>query len=746
MTKKVFYSFRSIIKKRLLAKPLLSTVLAAVFIVGGFQLATASADTITWTGNGTSNGLCSDVSSDPNVTGQEWLFILTSPGPGPWTLTTSFSPSAQSPANPIAGVQQGGGSIHFTVDTAIGAKLLSASATNGTENSNLTVSHCTVGRGTSTTATTLHTAAEAVIATGGSVPLGTVMHDLATVTPSGTTAPTGNVSFTFYNNDSCDGDGTAAGTVALNGANPGVAHPSDSTAALAAGSYAFQANWPGDTNYFGSTSDCEHFTVNKAQLHVTTEAHDASHNDITNGSVALGSVTHDTAAVTGGVNGFALPAVSFTLTGNYTVANDGIDAGNGALKSADSAPLGAGHYAYQASVAGNDNYIGASSDCEPYTVNKGTLTLTTDIHDVNHNVITAIDAGGTVHDQANVSGINANFAPANSVAFTFYRNGNCTTGTPESAGSQAIVNGIAHPSDSEGPLNAGSYAFQAAYDGTNDPNYNSVTSDCEPLAVNKVTPGITTTPNPGNGTVGVTLNDSAALSGGFNLTGTITFKLYSPSDSTCANTPAFTNVVNVNGASTYNTSAGFASNAAGTWRWVAVYSGDGNNNSVMSGCNDEQVTIASPVTRTLGFWQTHFQFTSGVFNASAGNPIWTICSPNGRTITNTNVLFGGFYASIPKTTTGAKRSSLDQARMQLMQQLLAAILNNVAFGSGNTTTLNTAKAAYCGTNQAAILNQVSVLDAFNSSGDSQSTTQNTGSANPKASSNAANLTAWDVLP
>ena len=93
---------------------------------------------------------------------------------------------------------------------------------------------------------------------------------------------------------------------------------------------------------------------------------------------------HDTATVTGGVNGFDLPAVSFSLTSDYVdscdagaaVANDGME--NGAFKSADSAALGAGEYAYHASIAGNDNYIGDDSECEPFEVSAppaGILTV-----------------------------------------------------------------------------------------------------------------------------------------------------------------------------------------------------------------------------------------------------------------------------------------------------------------------------------------------------------------------------------
>jgi hypothetical protein len=105
----------------------------------------ASAETIVWTGNGTSNGVCSNIGDfddlDPEPGEQGWLFILTSPDPGPWTLTATFNPGG---VVMESGVQQGNGSIHFVVYSPAGATLQSASATNGSEMSVLTVSHCEV--------------------------------------------------------------------------------------------------------------------------------------------------------------------------------------------------------------------------------------------------------------------------------------------------------------------------------------------------------------------------------------------------------------------------------------------------------------------------------------------------------------------------------------------------------------------------------------------------------------------------
>ncbi|HWT40791.1 MAG TPA: hypothetical protein VN081_06030 [Dongiaceae bacterium] len=123
----------------------ISTFTAALGIASLLSsTATFAANSVTWTGNGTTNGFCSTLSSDTTVPAgqQQWLFILSSPAAGPWTLTASFSPATSPNPITVAGIQQGGGSIHFTVNTTIGAQLLSASATNGNSNSVLTVSHC----------------------------------------------------------------------------------------------------------------------------------------------------------------------------------------------------------------------------------------------------------------------------------------------------------------------------------------------------------------------------------------------------------------------------------------------------------------------------------------------------------------------------------------------------------------------------------------------------------------------------
>src|SRR5947208_16327612 len=63
----------------------------------------------------------------------------------------------------------------------------------------------------------------------------------------------------------------------------------------------FKATVAGNANYIGATSAQEPFTVDKAQLLMDSQVHNAAHVDKTNASVPLGSVTHDTGRVTVGL-------------------------------------------------------------------------------------------------------------------------------------------------------------------------------------------------------------------------------------------------------------------------------------------------------------------------------------------------------------------------------------------------------------------------------------------------------------
>jgi hypothetical protein len=102
--------------------------------------------------------------------------------------------------------------------------------------------------------------------------------------------------------------------------------------------------------------------------------------------------------------------------------------------------------------------------------------------------------------------------------------------------------------------------------------------------------------------VGGQIFDNANLLGANNPTGTITFDLYGPDNPTCAGPPVFSSTVPVTGTSV--NSQPFTATQAGTYRWVATYSGDANNLPAgPTACGDPaetvQVTRAQAVLSTV---------------------------------------------------------------------------------------------------------------------------------------------------
>ena len=108
----------------------------------------------------------------------------------------------------------------------------------------------------------------------------------------------------------------------------------------------------------------------------------------------------------------------------------------------------------------------------------------------------------------------------------------------------------------------------------------------------KVQPSITTAQSAG-GTVGLTsVSDTATVSGGLNPTGTVTFQLFGPGDTTCSGTPVFISSDQPLSSGVAQ-SGSFTPTATGTYEWVATYNGDDANLTAVSGCGDEPVTLVA---------------------------------------------------------------------------------------------------------------------------------------------------------
>jgi uncharacterized repeat protein (TIGR01451 family) len=473
-----------------------------------------------------------------------------------------------------------------------------------------------VGPGSTSTQTTI------LDATTNQPPSGTAgesVYDTAKVSGSPAAfTPTGSVTYIFNGSQLANltaspgwtviGPTTWTSTVTLSG---GLVPNSPATPQLRAGDYVFQAIYKsGDSNYTGGDSPVEPLNVGPGSSNTETIILDAKTNQPPSG--ALGESIFDTATVTG--SPFTpTGSVTYTLTGpqlanltapaGWTIVDPTTWtatvplSGGLALNSPATPTLPADGYQFQASYSGDRNYTGSTSAAEPLTIHRGSSDTVTKILDSTGGAPTGMP-GESVFDTATETGSPAAFTPTGTVTYEFFTNGS-GSGRPVATSKVSLnSDGTVPNSEVQGPLTAGAYSFLAIYSG--DGNYQGGTSAVEPLTINKASPMLTTTPNPTEIMLGGRLQDAALLTGGFALTGSITFRLYRPGVDPTTGPVAYTETVSgVNGNGTYPTTMGFVANATGTWHWVATYNGDSNNKSVSSGPLVEPVTVSEEADLVL---------------------------------------------------------------------------------------------------------------------------------------------------
>ncbi|WP_200948223.1 hypothetical protein [Nocardioides sp. Soil774] len=312
-------------------------------------------------------------------------------------------------------------------------------------------------------------------------------------------------------------------------------------------------------------------------------------------------------------------------------------------------------------------------------------------------------------DSALVSLVGGTAAPAGSVSFSLCKvdaPALCTSGGT-TVGSTNL-SGTAYPVTVVSPTayvtSVGRYCWRATFSGdaTNGIPTSSDSSATECFTVNPVTPTLATTAGP-DINLGGTVSDSAALSGTatqpavpvINLTGTsgapaggtITFKLYGPGDCT---TLAYTSAgVTVSGNGTYTTpNPQFQPAAAGTYHWVAVYSGSSPNTSGTShntacGDTDEDVVV-NTVQSSMSTAQTWVPNDSATISAPAGSG--NLAGTVTFTLYSTSDCTGtALYGPVNRSVAGAA--------------------SGVTVNTSNTTAVSTSgsfswKVAYDSTNQA----------------------------------------------
>ena len=454
-------------------------------------------------------------------------------------------------------------------------------------------------------ATTIHDPTHAVV-TG--VPLGTSVHDTAQLGGAVHGFPAGIVSFTFFQNGSCTGQGAPIANAAdeANGDQRTIA-----TGPLAAGSYSFKATIAGSGDYVGATADCEPLTVAKADSSAVTAIHNAATDGVVT-SVGLGGSVYDSATVSS-ANGSFKPSgtVSFTFYSSADCSTGAVASGSApvsavtgvASPSSTQGPLAAGSYSFRASYGGDANFNSSVADCEPLTVAKAQLAVTTAVHDAQHQDVTnaTVVLGASVHDLAHVNGAVAGFAPVGGVTFVLYSLPNCQ-GVGQLVAAGGTENGDVRTVDSLALL-PGTYGFVATAVG--DGNYLGATGTCEPFTVAEAATTTTTAVRDASNNVvttvplGSIVHDSAAVTS-TNKTGTpsgsVWFSFFTNGTCSGEGTPAGVVALDRNGVADPSSPEGPL--AAGSYSFKASYAGDGSYAGSIADCEPFTVSKGTPATAT----------------------------------------------------------------------------------------------------------------------------------------------------
>ena len=142
-------------------------------------------------------------------------------------------------------------------------------------------------------------------------------------------------------------------------------------------------------------------------------------------------------------------------------------------------------------------------------------------------------------------------------------------------------------------------------------------------------------------------------------------------------------------------------------------------------------------TRTPGFWQTHLDFTTYIFNNNLGGDI----NIGWRDINNIPDLMGIFWASPAKNFDGSKRTKLCQAKEITAFQAVAALLNSgLPNGAPLPVSLVQIQTIMGGSDIKAIQALGETLDNYNNKGDDVPIVSpiSIGNANPKSAQAIAN--------
>ncbi len=502
----------------------------------------------------------------------------TQPVNGDGTYITTFAPPSVPPGTPITGtynwvVTYSGDANNNPVASAFGKE----SAQIHPANPSL-VTNPSAGK---------------VTLSSGSPP---VLTDSATLT--GGFEDTGTITFTLFAPGVVPPVDTESVNVTGNGTYTTPVGYTLPTTGTVTGTYQWVVTYSGDPNNNGvaSASGDEPVVVAPATLLLSTTN---TPSDVTLSDQPLPPVATDSATLSGSYH--ATGNITFDLYGPDGVTIDYTDTqpvnGDGTYITTfapPSVPPGT-------PITGTYNWVVTySGDANNNPVASAFGKESAQIHAANPSLVTNPSAGKVtlssgsppvLTDSATLTG---GFEDTGTITFTLFAPGVVPPVDTESVnvtGNGTYTTPVGYTLPTTGTV-TGTYQWVVTYSG--DPNNNGVASASgdEPVVVAPATLLLSTTSNPTQVSVATApFNDSATLSAGFNPSGTLTFTLYAPGGTTVV----YTDDVLVTGNGVYSTATsgdnpgGYIPLVAGTYQWVANYSGDGNNNPVTSNLGDEPV-------------------------------------------------------------------------------------------------------------------------------------------------------------
>ncbi len=324
-------------------------------------------------------------------------------------------------------------------------------------------------------------------------------------------------------------------------------------------------------------------------------------------TVVVGRSVHDTATVTGGQEptGDLTWHVYAETDANCTRPLLGYSStetlgGDGTYTSGTLTPETPGRYRWGFTYAGdvrNEPVKGCGGHDETFTVVRATPSLST-------SAGAAVGIGAPLRDTATLTG---GYHPTGTVTFRLYDTASCKTEVGSAVTSTVSGNG-AYPSPPITPTTAQTYYWTATYsgDGENDAVSEPCGAKGESVTTTKATSTLTTKSSAVKLAAGNSVTDVADLSGGYDISGTLTWHVYLATTASCTATNAlfsYEGIQVVNGTGRYSPPVALTVIKVGTYKWGVVYAGTtGDNNPVsLCGGTHETFTVTPATANKLVF-------------------------------------------------------------------------------------------------------------------------------------------------